>query len=158
MAPPIAFLCRLLQGNVCKRVKPSLFLEVPTGLLYACRMILSVDSRKLHLYSYLCPEFVAKLVLTSLLAHRFRGLFFGHLNVLVFDSVLASSLLRIFIEFDTPTWSARESIYGRESLSVSGARDVRRGYVIIVGVGLVDDQLAGLFIGLEAGSVVSALG
>ena len=88
----------------------------------------------------------------------FRGLLFGHLNVLVFDGVLASPLLRIFIEFDTPTWTARESIYRRESLSVSGARDVRHGCVIIVGVRLVDDHLAGLFIGLEVGSVVSALG
>ena len=100
---------------------------------------------------------MAKLDLTPLLARRFRGLFFGHLNVLVFDGVLASPLLRIFVEFDTSAWSARESIYRRESLSISGARDVRRGYVIIVGVRLVDDNLAGLFIGLEVGRVVSAL-
>jgi len=101
---------------------------------------------------------VTKLELTLLLDCGFRGLRLGHLDVLVFDGILTPPLLRIFVEFDTPIWSARESIRRRERLLVGCASDVRLGYAISVRVRIVNDDLASLLIRLKVRSVLFVLG
>jgi hypothetical protein len=114
--------------------------------------------KTVHSYSYLCSEFVTKLVLTSLLERRPRGLHLGHLDVLVFDSILASALLRIFVEFDTPTLSARETISRCESLLIGCASYIWLGYAISVRVRFVNNDLSGLFIRLEMRRILFELG
>src|SRR5216684_4946687 len=108
---------------------------------------------------YLCLKFVSKLHLTPLLLCRSRrGLRLGHLDVLIFDGILAPSLFRILVEFDTPTRSAREAIHRRESLSVCSASDVWLNFTTGVRVRFLNNYLAGLFIRSEMSRVLSVLG
>jgi hypothetical protein len=152
---PVSPFCCVFQRYVCVWIEAAPFLDISASFLCPFSKLnpeLFILKKKEN--PYLCPEFVPELNLAPLLT-RFDGFCLAHLDILIFRRILTPSLFCILVKFDTATLSTREAIRGCESLSVRSASDIRVGVTANVGVRLLDEHLARLFIHFEVIGVLS---